>query len=49
MKIELKKRLGKKFPYVYSQNSPKDFSGYRFQRTIYFKMLAIIISIGKNK
>jgi len=49
MKIEIKKRIEKKFPYVYAQNCPKEYGDWRYQRTFYFLRWAIMISFLRNK
>ena len=49
MKITIKKRTGKKFPYYYSQDPTIEFGDYKYVRTYYFMKWAIVISLIKYK
>lgn len=49
MKIEIKKRIGKRFPYYYDHNATKEMSNWEFTRTFYFFRWAIVIHWGVNK
>lgn len=48
IKIRILKKEGKKFPYYYAHNCPKEHGLYRYKRTFYIFRYAVVISLWKN-
>ncbi len=48
MKICIYNRLGKKFPYFYANNCPKEIGEYKFERTFYILNKVLVIKLFRN-
>jgi hypothetical protein len=47
-KIEIKKRLGKKYPYYYANKCPKQYGDWRYVRTLYVFRWLIVFKLFEN-